>query len=745
MKKLIFCATALLSMLFSACQQETIEAIADGATVNFAVEVPGEIGTKAIADGENVDVLFYAVYRYGDAKTDLVNGVENEASSPLAAGYVNGQNKVFNVTFDLLMDQEYVAIFWAQVGKEQNHYAWPENGDLRLIKYADPNGAQGNLEERAAFFRTYIFDTKEANDHKVMLYRPFAQLNLGSTLESLQPTQTGLETLDYVIDVQKSQVKVTGLSKSFNTIAGLGVDEYCGEATPASTEDVFVFKMHDVLTEGTIAVTEDREEYLVVSDKAGNPVKYEWVAMNYFFANGNVTVEYDIETDKGTVNNTVTNVPVMENFRTNIIGNLLTSKTDFEIVVDERFEQPQPDINVTIPRIDYVVNGDVYEVYTAEGLAKFAYMVNYVDNTLCLEVMADIQLPMLEIEPDHENQTYVYTNVPIKVENGIPSGSNWVTIGEYDLRDHNAKNYFSGWVNGNGYTVSGLRIKKATAVAGFIGYVENDGVVVSDLNMKDAVVYNETDYAAALMGWVGYGVVVRNCHLTNVHIKGGNNFVGGIASYSVTRDKNSGLKTAVIEGCSIDATSTVEGRGYVGGIVGRNYGSIVKTSYSAATVDGLNLVGGITGQNMDYFHNQDGLIIACVNDGIITGDSNVGGITGCSEEIKDLVNAQSYIVASCTRASEADYTNIIAGNAVRCVANYGSWGLKTKADQQPLPAGTYTACYAYDSAAAITQADVDAMNAAIDEYNTGRTADDPTYCAYKWAWTEGNLPELVLM
>ena len=199
----------------------------------------------------------------------------------------------------------------------------------------------------------------------------------------------------------------------------------------------------------------------------------------------------------------------------------------------------------------------------------------------------------------------------------------------------------------------------------------------------------------------------------------------------------------MIENCSVDATSTVTGTNYVGGIAGKNYGSIMKKCYNAATVTGNGCVGGLAGRSREYHHNMDGWIIACGNTGtIICNNNTVGGVIGQSFMATSIVGAESYMVACYSNAATADYQNLLIGTCERTATHYGSWGLKTNASQTPLKAGTYTACYAFDSAAAITQADIDAMNAAIDEYNTGRTSDDPTYCPYKWSWTAGSLPEL---
>ena len=124
---------------------------------------------------------------------------------------------------------------------------------------------------------------------------------------------------------------------------------------------------------------------------------------------------------------------------------------------------------------------------------------------------------------------------------------------------------------------------------------------------------------------------------------------------------------------------------------------------------------------------------------------------GQSFEGSGHIDSESYMVACWSTAPTADYNYVLIGSCQRALSHYGSWGLKTRESQNavgPDTTGreyiydTSTACYAFDSAASITQADIEAMNAAIDVYNTGRTPEDPTYCPYKWEWTAGSLPVL---
>jgi len=324
MKKILLLVSAVAALLLAgSCQRESLELVGDG-KVTIAVETPGTIGTKTIADGENVDELHYAIYKTNSTEQHAV-GVDG--STPLAQGIVPISGKTTTVTFDLLQDQYYTVIFWAQVAGK-NHY---ELGDLRMIEIKDKAvEVNGNDESRAAFFAKYEFNTVQPKDHKVTLRRPFSQLNLLTTVESLSPVQPG-QTFGYTVDVKKSEVVVTGLSTAFNTVTGIGV-------APADPTAEFKYVMYDT-------PAKQGQTTLKVND-----VDYHYVSMNYLFVpvDGKenpdeaalVGVSYTIDTDNGPVSNSLVNVPVKENYRTNVIGNLLTKETTFLIIVDEKFDEP---------------------------------------------------------------------------------------------------------------------------------------------------------------------------------------------------------------------------------------------------------------------------------------------------------------------------------------------------------------------------------------------------------------------
>ena len=324
MKKILLFASALAGLfLAGSCQKENLESA--GNTVTFTVEAPGAIATKGtIADGENVNEVHYAVYKT-DSGVDYSIDNSGEIDGPLAQGFVPMENKRASINFDLLQDQKYTVIFWAQVAGA-GHYTL---GDLRTIEVQKV--VNGNDETRAAFYARYDFSTYEHRDHEVTLKRPFAQLNLLTTAKSLTPEQTG-QAQGYTIDVKKSEVFVIGLSNTFNTLTGLA---------PAG-EETFQFKMaatpEEPVTAGGLG-----QETLEVNGKA-----YHYVSMNYFFVPEDeklVDIKYEVVTDKGAIKNEIVSVPVKENYRTNVIGNLLTKESTFEIIVDADFNEPAQSAN----------------------------------------------------------------------------------------------------------------------------------------------------------------------------------------------------------------------------------------------------------------------------------------------------------------------------------------------------------------------------------------------------------------
>jgi hypothetical protein len=304
-KFISFAAMAALVVSAGSCQKEPAVVEEHDAKISFTLQTGDQ--TKAIADATNIDILYYEVY-----PADVKN-----VARPLAEGSVRDDNGdgVFSLELSVIVDQTYNFIFWAQVDREEGkeHY---DVSDLRRVGIKTYEDELSNDESRAAFFahKSLHIDGAELVE-TIILNRPFAQVNIGTTTYDVPSLN-----LAAPLKVNRSAMKVYGLATAFNTLTGEGEG------------------VQDVLFQSNITPNGEKdasEKMLEVKDG-----KYYWLAMSYLIVDGNddnVKVDATFHTTHGDINLTVDNVPLKENYRTNIIGDLLTTNAVFEIVIDERF------------------------------------------------------------------------------------------------------------------------------------------------------------------------------------------------------------------------------------------------------------------------------------------------------------------------------------------------------------------------------------------------------------------------
>ena len=402
---------------------------------------------------------------------------------------------------------------------------------------------------------------------------------------------------------------------------------------------------------------------------------------------------------------------------------------------------------------------DHAEVYSAEGLLQWAYIVNngaisafdglegydaatFNEKAYGLKVMANIKMPAKTIKV--EGETYVFTDEDITVTDGVASGSNWIPVcSQISVYEDT----YTGWVEGQNKTISGLRIN-ASNYAGFIGYMF-DGVFVKNLTFNDAYVKGAKN-VGVVAGLAQDDTLIENVRVANSTVSAstqagaivGNNYsrVGGAQGQGYTEGP------AIVRNCSNDVNTVVICSGnYAGGIVGYNYGATITNCKNYADVTANSEVGGIVGYTRDYHHNKDGYIVACTTypEATITAkNGNVGGIAGYTLADNQHTNTYMHIVAC------ASFSNIV-GKTKGCIIGHISHGQHTAAcvavkngakvlygkNTTTTDAGVKDAIL-YDEANGATQADVDALNAAIDHYN-GSNPPAEAACNFTWALVNG--------
>lgn len=301
MKTILYSIAALAAVIFAAsCQQESLE-VADGNIVTYSVKVPESLKTKANAEDY---ILNYEVYRAGEVSKSEASAVY-EGTATFDAGTAN-----FDLEF--VKNQNFVVLFWAQTYELQSKLGTENQmfdiADLRKVQLLNC-GASNNSNAAVFAGKDEVVNCVSSKGGEIKLVRPISQLNIFTTKASLDFGTKQIELL-------KSNVTVSGLYDVFNVATGAAV-------VTEETETVsFTY------TEGDVPETGENDPHA-------------YAAMNYvgFAAQNGTTVDVDftIKTSEGDVSHSVSNVPVKPNYKTSIVGNLLTGKTDYNVTIDSNW------------------------------------------------------------------------------------------------------------------------------------------------------------------------------------------------------------------------------------------------------------------------------------------------------------------------------------------------------------------------------------------------------------------------
>lgn len=334
--KIIFGIFATAGMLFAtSCSDDVQENTQAGneAQVKFSLDLESVIGSRGISDGTGADRLVYAVFdKDGNRLSDIAAVSKDNVNFPTTESLI------------LAKGQTYKVAFWAQ-DSECDAYTVDTDDMSVSIDYTD--GTTGstsdinNDETRDAFFKTVEFTVTGSTSIDVELKRPFAQINVGVTEEDWNAAVSS------GIQIANSSVVISNVATSLNLLDGT-----VGNAT----------------TEITYALNAIPSETLKVdTDGDGNKESYQWLSMSYILP-ADATTGYEKTTldnvsfvFKPTAGNEIrfnqglNNVPVQRNWRTNILGKLLTGDITFNIIIDPVYED---DNNLKMPYA--TINGVAY-------------------------------------------------------------------------------------------------------------------------------------------------------------------------------------------------------------------------------------------------------------------------------------------------------------------------------------------------------------------------------------------------
>lgn len=607
-KQLFFASAAAIALLpFASCTNDDMPDIIEGDGVSIKVQLPSEIQSRQFSDGQSATELTYAVYESG--KTTPLAVCPGENNTLGTTGKATFTNLVATINLKLADYKEYDIVFWAQ--NPDAPFTFNAEGQYVATDFA---ATKVNSDIYDAFTNHITVNNQgSAISQTVTLYRPFAQINIGT--DDLK--EAAAAALD-VESVAVSAPSYTALNL-MNTEVGSVADGKFVAASPTDPAGpaVVAYQSNTLPADETFPVS-----------------GYEYLSMNYLL----------VPSDKSTINVALTingkewkqfdNIPVQRNHRTNIYGSLLTNPAEFQVVIDPNFNTPDYDVDilwdgsVNVP--EKAADGK-YHIVDGANLAGLASICTSDNNYL-------------------QGETIV-------LDNDIDMGMRNTFKSIYN---------FSGTFDGNGHKVSGLPKPLFSTLRSTIKNLTVEGstssaILASGTN-GDVVIENVT--AEGNTKGFGAGGILKtgtqgtltmtNCtNKVTVHDTSyaGGGFVGGKCSIVST-----------FTGCTNygDITSTRSKQGKAGGFVGlgeahatytdcANYGNISASSKGSCVATGFLAWQNTTAE----FHN-------CTNYGNIKtttdGATEYNGAAGIA--FTSGWNTGNWILDGCTNNGDITVVNV---------------------------------------------------------------------------------------
>ena len=480
-----FLAVAALAMLATSCTKDETTVAGGESLVSFTVDSP-ELQTR-YGEGVSTNRLVYAFYdEAGNHLQELDGSVENYKTKTTIKVY-------------LVEGRKYQAIFWA----DNTAAGYVVDFATKTMTINDTT-LDGNSEEYDAFYNYTLNIDPADKTHTIELRRPFAQLNI-ATKDLAAAKAAGVE-------VKATKVKVDAYKTlTFDT----EVDTTTGDVVPVakvSNKETFTYDWAPVI-----------ENEKVMTD-------YDLISMNYVLVNArelvNVTLRMS-EDDKVAASaddatdlvRTYTTVPVQRNYKTFIVGNLLTTNNSFEVITDPRWAEPAYEYEEIADGVVLTSEGE-YLLSKSEGWKWFAKEVTN-GNTFegkVVKLANDIDLFQGYMEDGEP-----VTTAPVGKRDHTLSADQYKAFkGTFDGQDHIIKNlYQSGWA-----------LNYEWGAYGAIGlFARVDNATIKNLVVEDCEVRVEGGNVAVIAG-----NAVGDCTFENITINSGvacsyNNGVAGIVAW----------------------------------------------------------------------------------------------------------------------------------------------------------------------------------------------------------------------
>ena len=411
MKKTLFLAVAAVTALFSACSSDELASSANDSNVvnvSFSANFDQVMPTRSVSgesDGTAATKLYVAVY---NADKQLIKAISHIGTEAGGLDFVTVSGKAATVNFQLVKGQTYNFVFWAQ-NPSATALAFDAENKKVTINYDKAN------DETLDAFTAHVNDltVTGAIQQSVTLKRPWAQVNFGATQADVKAAHLA------GIDIKKTKVTVNNVFKTLNLLDGTVADpqtadfELALNAIPAG--------------QNQIAVDIDGSNTQNYGKLTVNATDYAYMGLNYLLVGGENDTQSLIKADlslykEGDDTNPVnklafSNVPVQRNYRTNIVGNLLTSQVLFNITIDPMYDD---DINPVFAEVKTGISKD--------GIGNYVVSTEVADKTTAInDILTDAKesgISKVKVTlPDGEYSAKLYSGSSIGISSLTIAGN----------------------------------------------------------------------------------------------------------------------------------------------------------------------------------------------------------------------------------------------------------------------------------------------------------------------------------
>lgn len=292
MKKVFYIIMAIMPALLVSCGKEAAEVSDPAVAVRFQAELPQAPGTRADAAGTIADKVYCTVFENGAELTSMRQELQIQ------------DGKGITYSPSLLKGHTYNIVFWAC---KSGSY---DVTDLKSITRTAGHGEN----EYDAFTAVTTIEVSDTETHTITLKRPMAQLNLGVS----QKEWDLISDKDiFNITPSKTVLKLSGKS-AFNALTGAsaGSDAEIIYELPATGEEI-TSGSQTYRSIGMCLIMAETEKQ--TTD----------ITFSVYDQNGK-TIRQDV---------TIRNIPLQRNYKTNVVGEIMTETITYSITLEEAFNQ----------------------------------------------------------------------------------------------------------------------------------------------------------------------------------------------------------------------------------------------------------------------------------------------------------------------------------------------------------------------------------------------------------------------